>query len=138
MFSRPVSSRMEAGTELEQRRQATPRDDLAHRGLQDPGDALQQRRLARAVVSEEADRLALRDLEVGVTERPEVLVRDPAEVDGAFLQRRVPLVVEAEALGDGADLDRGSHVSELLGEVRFQSTEHRDSDREDDDSEAER
>ena len=99
---------VEAGAELEQRGHAAPRDDLAPRRLQDPGDALEQRRLAAAVVAEDADRRTRLDVEVDVLERHERLVRDPAVVDDPFLQRRVVLVVELELLRDAADLDRGA------------------------------
>ena len=50
---------VEAGAELEQRGQPAPGDDLALVRLQDAGDALEQRRLAGAVVAEDPDRRAL-------------------------------------------------------------------------------
>src|SRR5262249_12485873 len=105
----PCELGLEAGTELEQRRQSAPRDDLAGGGSQDPGHALQQRRLAGAVVSEEPDRRALGHLEVDVAERPELLRRRPSETDDPFLQRRVSLVREQESLRDAPDADRGGH-----------------------------
>ena len=108
-FSRPVSSGWKPGAELEQRGEPAARDDLALVRLQDPGDALQQRRLARAVVAEDADGRARLDVDVDVVERDEVLERDAPEVDHPLLQRRVVLVVEAEVLRDVADLDRGGH-----------------------------
>ena len=108
-FSRPVSSGWKPAPSSSERGQPAPRHDLALVGLQDPGDALQQRRLARAVVAENADGRALLDVDVDVVERDEVLERDAPEVDHPLLQRRVVLVVEAEVLRDVADLDRGGH-----------------------------
>ena len=69
---------VEAGAELEQRGHPAARADLALGRLQDAGDALQQRRLARAVVAEQPDGRALLDVEVDVVERREVLERDRA------------------------------------------------------------
>jgi hypothetical protein len=100
---------MEARAQLEQRRQPAARDDLAVVGLQDPGDALQQRRLARAIVTEDPDRRSFLDLDVDVVERDEVLERDAPEVDHPLLQRRVVLVVETEMLRDVTDLDGRGH-----------------------------
>ena len=64
---------VEAGAQLQQRRHPPAEADRARRGPQDPGDALQQGRLARAVVADQADRRALLDREGDVAERPEVL-----------------------------------------------------------------
>ena len=61
---------VEPGAELEQRRDPAARDDLTAGRAQDPGDALEQRRLARAVVTEQADGRALRHLEVDVLAAP--------------------------------------------------------------------
>ncbi len=102
---------MEARAELEQRREPAAGHDLALRRLEDAGDALQQRRLAGAVVSEQTDGRALLDVEVDVGERPELLERDAPEVDHPLLQRGVVLVVQAEVLRDPPDLDRGGHVT---------------------------
>ena len=101
---------VETRAELEQRGHASPRDDLAPGRLQDAGDALEQRRLAAAVVPEDADRRALLDVEVDVLQSHERLVGDPAVMDDPFLQRRVVLVVELELLRDAADLDRRRHL----------------------------
>jgi hypothetical protein len=60
--------------------------DLAGRRLQDAGDALEERALARAVVTEEPDGLALVDGEVDVPERPELLVVTTAELEHAFFE----------------------------------------------------
>ena len=109
MFSRPVSSGWKPAPSSSNAA-SRPRDDLTLVGLEDPGDALEQRRLARPVVTEDPDRRALLDLDVDVVERDEVLERDAPEVDHPLLQRRVVLVVEAEVLRDVTDLDRGGHL----------------------------
>ena len=72
---------------------------------------------------EDADGLALVDLEGDVPQGPQVLVRDPAGVDDPLLQRGVLLLVQAEPLGDLLDVDRGGHSSELLGEVALEPAE---------------
>ena len=69
---------------------------------------------------------------VDVVQRPEVLVRDAAEVDHPLLERRVALLRQAEPLGDVADLDGVRHRSELLGEVRLEPAEHPDREQQDD------
>ena len=100
---------VEAGTELEQRGHAAAREDLTGRRLQDAGDALEQRRLARSVVAEQPDGRPLFDRERHLLQRPERLEWHAPEVDDLLLQRRVVLVVQAELLRDTADLDRGDH-----------------------------
>ncbi len=52
---------MEAGAELEQRAHAALDRDRSRRRLDDAGDEPQQRRLARAVAADQADRLTGRD-----------------------------------------------------------------------------
>ena len=97
---------MEPGTELEQRREAATLEDRPRGRAEDPGYALQQRRLARAVVPDQAERRALPHLERDVAERPEVLGA-AARGEQTLLERGRLLPVDAEALGDVADLDRG-------------------------------
>ena len=70
---------VEAGAELEQRRHLAARAAAALVGLEDPGQALQQRALARAVGADEAVRDALGDLERDVAQRPELLVAGPGD-----------------------------------------------------------
>ena len=96
---------LEAGAQLEQGRQPAPHLDGAGGRLEDAGDALEQGGLARAVVAQEPHRLALADLHVDVTQGPEVLMGDAPQVDEPLLERRVLLVVQAEALGDLRHLD---------------------------------
>ena len=63
---------MEARAELEQRGDATARLDPAGGRRDDPGDQAEQRRLARAVAADQADRLARLDRERDVPERPDL------------------------------------------------------------------
>ena len=123
-FSRPGELGVEARAELEQRGQPAPGDDLALVRLQDAGDALQQRRLARAVVAEDADRGALFDVEVDVVEGDEVFERDPPEVDHPSPSATCSARGRAGSASRRADLDRGAPWLELLGEVRFAAAEH--------------
>jgi hypothetical protein len=109
MFSRPVRSGWKPGAELEQRRQPAPAHHPARRGAQRAGDALEQRALARAVVAEEGERLALAHLERDVVERLEHDVRVAAGPDEALLGRLAALLVDLELLGDVGDLDGGDH-----------------------------
>ena len=102
---------LEPRAELEQRGERAAKTDLAGRRLQDAADALEQRRLARAVVADDAHGLALADGEVDVVERGEEFGRARARVQQALLQRLVSLVVDLEVLGDVLDLDDGDHYS---------------------------
>ena len=106
--------------------------DLARGGLEHAADALEQRRLARAVAAEDADGLALLHVEGDVVEGPEVLdVLTLPAVDEPLLERVVLLVVQPEALGDVLDVDgEVAHRSELLGEVALEAAEHGEGDQE--------
>src|SRR3954453_10080429 len=106
--------RVEAGAELQQRGEAALRAHLPGARLEDAGDALEQGRLARAVVPEDADGLPLLDGEVDVTEGPEVLVRRAAELEDALLHRIGPVRVEPEVLREIVDHDRGHMTSAKL------------------------
>ena len=105
----PGEVAVEARAELEQRGDAAVLHDRPRGGPHDPGHALEQRRLARAVVAEEAEGLALVDVDGHVLERPELLVVGLAEVDHPLLERVGPGVVELEVLRDVVDLDRRAH-----------------------------
>ena len=63
---------VEAGAELEQRRDAAAGLDAAGGRLDDPGDQAEERRLARAVAADQPDRLAGLDRERDVVERPDL------------------------------------------------------------------
>src|SRR5437764_9518229 len=60
---------METGAELEQRADAAVHAHGAARGLDDAGHDLQQRRLAGAVLADDAERFAARELERYAIER---------------------------------------------------------------------
>ena len=70
-FSRPVSSRMKAGADLEQRADAPAQLHRAGRRLRDARQDLEQRALAGAVRSDQAERGSARDIERHVPKRPE-------------------------------------------------------------------
>ena len=107
MFSRPGEVLLEAGPQLEEPRQLPADRHLARGGLEHAADALEERRLARAVAPEDPDRLALPDRQRHLAQRPEVLGGPAlAAVDDALLDRVVLAVGQAEALGDVAHVDR--------------------------------
>src|SRR5688572_17899999 len=66
---------VEAGADLEQRPDAPGDVDPARGRRGDAREHLQQRALAGAVVADDAERLASRDLEVDVAQGPELLAR---------------------------------------------------------------
>jgi len=74
----------------------------------DAGHALEQRALARAVASHDAEELAVGDVEGDVVERDELLHRAaPEGVEDRLLERVDPLGRDAERLGDAVDRDGG-------------------------------
>src|SRR5439155_16909122 len=64
---------VDARLDLDERSDPAPRLHLAGPWERDPGDQLQRRRLPRAVRADDADGLALVDVERRVGEGPEVL-----------------------------------------------------------------
>ena len=73
----------------------------------DAGDDLEQRALAAAVRADDPEELARLDAEADVLQRVLLLVlRAAKRVQEVLLQRRPPLVWEPERLRDAADLDR--------------------------------
>ncbi len=100
---------LEAGPEFEQSGQSADSAHRAARRLEDAGHALQQRRLARAVVAEQPHRGAGLDGEADVVESLKRFVRHPTEVDQALLGRGVLLSIELERFRDVLDLDGGGH-----------------------------
>ncbi len=64
---------MEAGPDLEQAAHAAADLDAAARGRRDPRQHLEERRLARAVPTDDSEHLALLDVERDVPERPDLL-----------------------------------------------------------------
>ena len=65
--------RMEAGADLEQARNASPQRDPPLRRLGDAAQNLEQRAFSGAVAADDAENLALLDLEAHILERPEFL-----------------------------------------------------------------
>ena len=115
---------LEAGAELEQRRERAA-DERPGRwsAAGSPADALEQRRLARAVPADDARRSHPGlDGEGDVVERRKVRVIRPPRVDQAVLERAVPLVKSRKFLRR-SDLDGRHHSSELLCEVASSSAE---------------
>ena len=119
MFSRPVSSGLKpvpTSSRLPTRPRISARPVRRRR---DPREDLQQRRLARAVASDDAQHLPLGHLERDVPQRPELLdgamvllARDPLHgVHHRFAQRAVRRLVLTEAvlLRKPFDLDRDRH-----------------------------
>ena len=83
-------------------------------GLQDAGHALQQRRLARAVVADDPEHLTLADIEGDVLERDELVEAVATLSSDPLLQRVSPLTVDTERLGEVIDLEYGvvhRHIS---------------------------
>ena len=64
---------VEPGPQLQQRGDLATDTDLALIGDEHPGDQLEQRRLARTVLADDAHAVALGDLEGHVTQRPELV-----------------------------------------------------------------
>ena len=91
---------VEAGAELEQRADPTADGDLALGRLDDPGDQPQQRRLARAVAPDQADRLARRDRDRDVREREHVLRLGAPAQHEQLLQAARLVRADAEAARD--------------------------------------
>ena len=84
-------------------------------GMQDPGEALEQRALARPVGADDAERRPGRHLERDVLERPELLVAGAAALEDRRLQVLVALVVEPVALPERVDGHGG--VGHALGSL---------------------
>jgi hypothetical protein len=104
---------VEPGPELQQRGDPAPDLDRARGRGEDPGQHLEQGRLAGAVGADQADGLAGPDLEVDVLERPEPLGAGLAVQQQPLLEAGGPLVVEQELLAHpgGHDRRRGHHSS---------------------------
>ncbi len=80
---------VEAGADLDQRADPPADGERAGRGREDPGEQLQQRRLARAVRADDPEGLAGRDVEVDVTQRPELARARQLAPEERRLQRAV-------------------------------------------------
>src|SRR5262249_57381058 len=67
--------RTETSTDIEEGTDATPRAGDSFGRARDSAQHLEQRRLARAVVTDDSERLALLDAEADITECPQLLSR---------------------------------------------------------------
>ncbi len=93
--------RVEAHAEFEERRHGAVDVHRAAVRRVDARQHLEQRRLARAVVADDAEELALGDVEGDVVEGVQVVVaRRAARVGGAVLQRGAAVERDAERLVD--------------------------------------
>ena len=128
---------LEAGAELEEAGQLAPHGHLARGRLEHPADALEQRRLARAVAAEDADGLALPDRErhlaqgpevVGRWRRPPWIMRSLSELYWPWASRKR---LDTLRTSTAKSLTR----SQLLGEVALEATEHGEGDQEEADGE---
>ena len=102
---------VEAGADLKHGGHASRRGDCSPVRGEDLRDALEQRRLARTVVSEQAEGLALRDLEGDVVKGPELLELRARTLQERTLEGLVAVLVDAEALGDALHRNRVRHQS---------------------------
>jgi hypothetical protein len=113
---------VKAGAELEEGRDLPPGLDPSFLRTQDAGHALQQRALAGAVLADEGERRALRDLQRHVPERPEFLVADACSPHDRRFQRLVALVVQPVLLRDVVDRDDRAHTSSASRRSRRRNT----------------
>ena len=113
-FSRDVSSGLKPDAELDERRQAARHPDPAGVGRVDARQDLQQRALAGAVAADDAEELALVDVEGDVAQRAQLAVLVGANGwSDALLERVDPVVGDAEGLLDPPGLDH--HGAALHG-----------------------
>ena len=102
---------VEADAELDEGGEPAGHLDPAGVGAVDAGEQLQQRALAGAVAADDAEELALADLEGDPVEGAQLAVVARGErVDGALFQRVDPLGRDAEGLVQVFDPDRGRRV----------------------------
>ena len=85
-FSRPVNSGLKPAPSSSSAATRPRVVDAPGGRLQRAADDLQQRRLARAVAPDDADRLAARDVEADVAQRPELAVVLAARAGEHLLQ----------------------------------------------------
>src|SRR3954463_6297227 len=96
---------VEAGADLDQRPDAPTDLDRPGRRREDPGEQLQQRRLPRAVLSDDAERLAGLDVEVDVPQRPELARPRQLSAEERLLQRAALREADREEAPPPASLD---------------------------------
>ena len=114
---------VEAGPQLQQRRDPARTVTVPVVGAEDARQHLEQRRLARAVGADQPDGLAGADLQVHVPQGPELLGAGLAVQQQPLLEAGGPLVVEQEALADPGGADRRGRPLQLLGEVGLEPAE---------------
>jgi hypothetical protein len=99
---------VKAGAELEQRRLAPLHPDAAFGRVQDAGDRLEQRRLARPVDAHHAKDLAGVQAQVNLAQRPDIdrLQTSLRPAHRQLLQPREAFARDAEAHRDPLQTDR--------------------------------
>ena len=121
---------VEAGAELEQRRDAPVDRDAAAIGREDAREHLEQRRLARAVRSDDTERLAARDGEREVVGGTQLLPLAAPPAQDRLLERGLAAPVDAKALAHAVDGDGRVGRSQLLRQPPLEAVEDRVADHE--------
>ena len=115
MFSRPGVFLVEAAAELQERADAPVDGDRAGRGPRHAGDDLEERRLAGAVLADEAHGLAAAHLEVDRVERAET--GHVAAADEERGERAQPVAARGdlrEILGDALQSDEAVGLAQVF------------------------
>src|SRR5262249_53398394 len=112
---------VEARAELEQRGDVPADLEPAARGSEDAGDQTEQRRLARPVSADHADRLPGLDLERDVADRPDLGPTEMPPLQDRLLEGHLRLGVDEETAADRLGA-HGSGVHALEGTARTFST----------------
>jgi hypothetical protein len=76
-------------------------------GLEDTSNYLQERAFARAILTDDAKRLAGEDLESDIAERPEITMTSNAIQAGEFFEAGASGSVDGIGFGDTAKLNDG-------------------------------
>src|SRR5205814_8123943 len=99
---------MEAAAELQQRADTSADGHLAERRPHDAGDDLQERRLARAVLADDADRFATAQLQIDRLQRAEMRHVAAAEEEREERPQAVAAGGDTRiVLGDAGEMDQG-------------------------------
>ena len=104
---------MEARAELEKRRDPAAGFDATRRRRDDPRDDAEERRLARAVATDEADRLSGLDRERDVAQRLHRARSEAAAGNEDVLQRPLSLRIDAERARDAVDDDAAGRQTDF-------------------------
>ena len=114
---------VESRSEREDRRYAPAHVEEALGRLRDAAQHLQQRRLARAIVADDADALALGDVEVHVGENPFLRIELLPKAEDDLLQLIVLMTIELKRLADaGAANDEIRRHQTTTGSMTTRST----------------